>query len=169
MTAAEPRTVSAVRGGGSPVLPFEARRAARVIARAESEAKRARARIDSLRIAASIRLGVEVPNDPVVIDVLEAVDVGPGDIWYWTGRVRSDHGYPVIRLGRLERSVVRLLAIGFGLVDEGAPLLYPRNARRHLKGGADDMNPWHRLGVAMPKDRPETFKNCARESGQPDV
>jgi hypothetical protein len=90
------------------------------------------------RFAESTRLGVEVPPDPMLLDVLQLIDVDEAGAWRWQG-VTNNHGTPTLRLpGQGERTVVRYLAIAFGLITDGDyGQLYPQ-------GDRNDVNPWKR-------------------------
>lgn len=83
----------------------------------------------------------DIPRDPFILDVLASIEVGPGDKWRWLGGT-NNHGVPSVRTAdpaRAERSVVRVLAEAFGVVDpETNGVLYPAN------GDRDDVNPFHR-------------------------
>ena len=90
------------------------------------------------------RFGRTLPTDALVLDVLLSVRVDPGDVWTWKGMV-NNKGLPTFRIERSdenpnggERSVVRLLAVAFGVIDPDDPvLLYPTTSPR-------DVNPFHR-------------------------
>jgi hypothetical protein len=116
--------------------------------------------------AESMRFGVTVPADPLLLDVLAQIDVeNPGEVWRWRGN-SNNHGTMTVKWGRSERSVVRFLAEAFGVVEPDAEgLLYP-------KGDRDDVNPWHRewrAGSGMPVGRRAGMvgpKECV-ECGKP--
>lgn len=84
----------------------------------------------------------DLPRDPFLLDVLASVVVEPGDKWRWLGGTNND-GVPTVRTPdpqRGERSVVRVLAEAFGVVDpETNGVLYPAN------GDRTDVNPFHRV------------------------
>lgn len=111
-------------------------------------AERRRAALGALRKMrddAEVRFGRPVPLDGMVLDILGQITVEEGDVWKWHG-CRNNHNMPTFRTGRTpsapnggERSVVRILAVAFGVIkDDEAGILYPR------KKGTDDVNPWHR-------------------------
>lgn len=88
------------------------------------------------------RFGRPVPDDPDVLDILAQVEVTDGDVWRWQG-MRNNKGLATVRRLAGERrpvelSVVRVLAIAFGVISPDWPgMLYPQ-------GSPDDVNPFHR-------------------------
>jgi hypothetical protein len=126
----------------------DARMAAGRLARAQRTARAAQVaeRAAAADLAAIHQAAVEkfgdVPCDPFLLDVLAMIDVRPDGTWHWKGG-RNNKNCAVVRLpleGRgSERSVVRYLALAFGLIgpdDHGTP--YPTH-------GTHDVNPWHRV------------------------
>lgn len=99
----------------------------------------------------SARLGVEVPRDAFLLDLLELVEVEQDGGWLWLG-MTNNRQLPVARTRTTtqnggERSVTRLLAEAFGLVDpDWEGVLYPLN-------GTWDVNPWHREQRAFPEGK----------------
>lgn len=108
---------------------------------ARAEAQEA-LRVLKARVAGeSERLGVAVPPDALLLDVLALVEVGQDEKWHWLGTTNNKQ-LPTVRYrnGNTsgERSVTRFLAESFGVVDpEWEGILYPLC-------GPDDVNPWHR-------------------------
>lgn len=83
------------------------------------------------------RFGLVVPLDALLLDVLELVDVEPGEVWRWRG-MRNNYGIPTVRHDRDEKSLPRYLAIAFGVISEDEyGVLYPVD-------DPEDMNPRHR-------------------------
>lgn len=123
-------------------LAREADRQQRKMWAAEDACKAALDELCSLHAAESERLGVELPFDPFILDVVAAIDVEPGDVWRWRGQ-RNNKGLPVVRTqphrGEFhEVSATRLLAVALGVISETDDvMLYPT-------GDRDDVNPAHR-------------------------
>lgn len=98
----------------------------------------------------SERLGVDVPADALILDILALIEVGPEDSWIWLG-IRNNKNLPTVRyrdgVSAHERSVVRVLAEAFGIVEpDWEGILYPTN-------GTDDVNPWHREKRELPEGK----------------
>jgi hypothetical protein len=98
------------------------------------------------------RFGRDIPTDALLLDVLDSVAVEPGDRWIWHG-LRNNYGLPTVKGDdRREQSLVRFLALAFGIIGEDDyGTLYPEN------GDRDDVNPWHR-----------TLRRAERPTGNPD-
>lgn len=109
---------------------------------AEQDAELASAELTGLYVKARERFGRDIPADALLLDVLASIDIEqPGDIWRWNG-TRNNKGLPTMKYveGRRnhEKSVIRYLAIAFGIIsEEDDGLLYPDE-------DPDDINPWHR-------------------------
>lgn len=84
---------------------------------------------------------MRLPNDPVLLDVLGMIEVRSGGYWHWKG-LRNNKGLATVRFTEdtnVEKSVVRYLAVRFGLIEpDDNGLLYPTHE-------TDDVNPWHRV------------------------
>lgn len=140
-------SAATVRQRGEQAMPNDARMALRRFLRAEAKEEEARqakeeaqAVLDAIHIATEARFGRQVPRDALLLDVLGQVEVEEGDVWRWRGWT-NNHGTATFRTpdGRGERTVVRYLAISFGVIAEGTfGMLFPAN------GDRDDLNPWHR-------------------------
>lgn len=108
------------------------------LAEAKVEAEDARGALNRMHTEANRRLGVDVPRDALLLDVLELVDVEDGNRWTWRGTTNNKQLATVKADGR-EMSLVRFLAIAFGIIDETwQGLLYPTD------NDTEDVNPWHR-------------------------
>lgn len=141
-------------------MPNEARmtlsrltRAQERLQQAQQEVDAATERLTAIHAAACEKLGREVPTDALLLDVLALIDVEDGDTWVWNG-MRNNKGLAVVRPRRSsEVSLVRYLAIEFGLITEDDyGVLYPMN-------GPDDVNPWHRelRAAEKPVGNPNRF------------
>lgn len=121
------------------------------IERLQAEVDDLTAELDAQAERESKRLGVEVPPDAFVLDVLELVEVGADDEWTWLGQTNNKQ-LPTVRTrtgtpNGGERSVVRLLAEAFGLVDpDWEGILYPTTSPL-------DVNPWHRERREYPEGK----------------
>ena len=97
------------------------------------------------------RLMVIPPNNAIILDILELVEVVAPDYWLWHG-MTNNKGLPTVRYrtdgsAATERSVVRVLAEAFGVVDEDwEGILYPLN-------GTDNVNPWQREKREYPEGK----------------
>lgn len=92
----------------------------------------------------SERFARDIPFDALLLDVLDLIDIEDGDRWLWRG-TRNNKGTPTLRVHTSranngnERTVVRYLAIAFGVISEDDwGVLYP------VDGDKADVNPWHR-------------------------
>lgn len=133
-----------IKGSGGP-LRNDARMALSRFVRAQARAAEAQAEANAAEdelagIHRSIeeRFGRQVPANALLLDALAHIEIEDGDRWRWQG-LRNNKGLAVIKTDRTsERSLVRFLAIQFGLIDEDDyGLLYPLT-------DPDDVNPWHR-------------------------
>lgn len=99
----------------------------------------------------STRLLVPVPSNAIILDILELVEVVKPNYWLWHG-MTNNKGLPTVRYrtdgsAATERSVVRVLAEAFGVVDEDwEGILYPLN-------GTDNVNPWQREKREYPEGK----------------
>lgn len=113
------------------------------LATAQDEVESAQSDLATLHRKACERFDRDLPQDALLLDVLESIEVEEGDRWLWRG-VRNNKGLATLRhrptrgAGQ-ELSVVRFLAITFGVIEEtDNGQLYPVN------GDTDDVNPFHR-------------------------
>lgn len=139
-------------------LRMDARKKLRTILRSEQKIAELTAEVEVLQAELdaqveheSKRLGVEVPPDAVLLDVLKCVSVRDEDgAWLWHGSFNNKNlGIVRYRFGGQfhDKSVVRFLAEAFGLVgSDWEGILYPTN-------GTDDVNPWHREHRSYPDGR----------------
>lgn len=136
------------RPGTEARLGNRARLAAAELARQQgrvAEAQRAVAAAEddlrSIHDELRSRFGRPIPFDARLFDVLDHIEIRSGDHWHWLGG-RNNRGLPVIRsiIGEpgCERSVIRYLALSFGLISEDD------YGSLHPTGDTDDVNPWHR-------------------------
>jgi hypothetical protein len=121
-----------------------------MIAELQSEYEELRADLLDWKWRESKRLGVDVPANALLLDILELIEITEDDKWLWLG-VTNNKNLPTIRYrdGQKahERSVVRVLAEFFEIIDEDwEGTLYPTN-------GTDDVNPWHRELRALPEGK----------------
>jgi hypothetical protein len=131
------------KGSGGP-LRNEARvalsRAVRAQARAaeaQAEADAAEEELAAIHGSTEKRFGRSVPANALLLDALAHIEIEEGDRWRWQG-LRNNKGLAVLKYDRTEKSLVRFLAIEFGLITEDDyGLLYPLT-------DTDDVNPWHR-------------------------
>lgn len=101
--------------------------------------------LETMRAKAEKRFKRPVPGDALLLDVLDMIDVQKGDRWVWLG-MRNNKALATIRLHASEQSVVRVLAIAFGVIeDDDFGVLYPRD------GDTEDVNPWHRTLRESPR------------------
>jgi hypothetical protein len=107
---------------------------------AHQEADAFRAEVEALRVIASTRLGVDVADDPLLVDVCSLIDLEqPGAVWRWRGIRNPSHGTPIISMKGHTLTVVRYLAIAFNVIDPSwNGILHP------LNGQQTDVSPWHR-------------------------
>lgn len=119
-------------------------RAERRMQAARDEGDRARADLTAIWLETCARFGREVPRDALVLDVLDSVVVEAGDCWRWLGPT-NNKSLPCFRspvdssAGRGERSVVRFLAVAFGVIaSDDWGVLYPTGGRTW------DVNPFNR-------------------------
>lgn len=112
--------------------------AAAALERVRSDYDEARELLERLHRTLEERFGRSIPLNALLLDVLALVDVEEGDVWRWLGP-RNNQGVPVIRVDRAEKTLVRYLALAFGVIGEDDfGVLYP------AAGDPDDVNPWHR-------------------------
>jgi len=141
--------VSNSRRPGTPLrLGNRARLAAAELARQHHRLAEAQSAVDAangelvgIQNELRARFQRPIPFDPRLFDVLDHVEIEDGDCWRWLGG-RNNRNLPVIRgivgESHTERSVIRYLALCFGVIGEGDHgSLYPT-------GALDDVNPWHR-------------------------
>jgi len=125
-------------GNEARMLHSRLQRAERRAAEAEQEALDLQLQLAQLHARLCERFGRDVPQNALLLDVLEQIEVEDGDVWRWRGR-RNNHDLPTLRINRAEKSVIRYLAIEFGVISEDDfGLLYPTG------GDPEDINPWHR-------------------------
>lgn len=132
------RTPGAHQVDSARQIAARAARAERKAAAASRQAQAAARDLAALHAATEARFGMSIPCDPFLLDVLAMIAVRPGGVWHWTGQ-RNNRGIATVRVGLGERSVVRYLALAFGVIgpdDNG--VLYPT-------AGRDDLNPWRRV------------------------
>lgn len=123
------------------LLASRLRRAEQRLTAAQEEADAVTDELTALHRRAEERFGRPITPDALLLDVLASVVITDRDVWLWRG-MRNNHGLPTVKYveGRRnqEKSVVRYLAIAFGVItDEDNGVLYPDE-------DADDINPWHR-------------------------
>lgn len=144
-----------------------ARRAHAAVTRWEQRAAEATEQADVARQELAVihrtmcdRFGRAIPADAFLLDVLELIDITDGDRWEWRGG-RNNKGLAVVRRipgspsAASETSVVRYLAIEFGVIDaDDHGVLYP------IDGDIEDVNPWHRKlrRSERPAGNPNRFK-----------
>ncbi len=123
-----------------------AQRAERKMAEATADLELAQGDLAALMEETAARIGRPVPANALLLDVLSLVEVLDRNIWRWRG-IRNNKNLPTLRVDMGEKSVVRFLAIEFGVItEEDFGMLYP------VDGDTDDVNPWHR--VLRPSTRP---------------
>lgn len=113
------------------------------LATAQDEIDAAQADLATLHRKACERFDRDLPQDALLLDVLEMIDIEEGNRWLWRG-TRNNKGLATVRhhpskARSYELSVVRYLGIALGVInedDEGT--LHPVN------GDVEDVNPWHR-------------------------
>lgn len=115
-----------------------------IIERASMAVAEARDDLARMHEALEKRFNRVIPQDALLIDVLQLVDIQPDSRWIWTG-IRNNAGLATIRVHNSEQSLVRYLAIMFGILSEGENgMLFPKGVGRGKLGDVDDVNPWHR-------------------------
>ena len=133
--------------------------------RLDAEGRRAAAEREllSLHRDECERLGVSLPYDPILLDVVALIEVEDGGIWRWRG-TRNNYGSPTFRMpGGKEWSVPKFLATALGYLPntETEYLLRPGNGYE-----TDDMNPAHRMICVVRRGRlgnPDRFNAKAEQ------
>lgn len=108
-------------------------------------AREARDDFAEIKAGLEARFGRELPDDGLLLDLLDLIEVADNDRWLWHG-LRNNYGIGIVRDGRSEQSLVRYLAIAFGVIEpEEFGMLFPREVGPGKKGDTLDVNPWHRV------------------------
>ena len=143
------------------LLLAEKRRLEKRIAKDTEQLGAVTADLIEIHHSAQERFGVKVPLDALLLDVLGQIDVEDDSRWRWRGQ-RNNKRLGVVKTLNREMSVVRYLAIEFGVIGEDDQgLLYPAH------GDADDINPWHRKfrRAEAPVGNPDRFRFSLEETG----
>lgn len=99
------------------------------------------------------KFGCVIPEDPTgdLYDILDRVEPMPDGGWRWLGGL-NNKGLPVLkRSASSEVSVVRYLAVAFGVVDKDwEGILYPLRKGWYEEVGYVDVQPFRRRPRALP-------------------
>lgn len=155
------------RPAGELRLDNRARLAAAALKRYERKAAEAtelaeveRAYLAGRHRDACERFDLDLPFDPLLLDVLDSIDVVAANRWIWRGS-RNNNGLATLRYydeaKHHEHSLVRYLAIQLGVIEpDEHGTLYP------VEGDTEDVNPFHRDLRASPR----SVGNHVRFNGQ---
>lgn len=130
----------------------------------QEERGRIERELDELVSYHSRRLGVHVPRNSYLLDMLWLVEKGEDGKWFWKGGTNNKN-LAVVRVrdgdhDGEERSVVRYLAEVFGVVDKDwQGILYPLN-------GTDNINPWQRQKREFPSGQPNNPQRYGNHTGE---